>query len=125
MNRDLSLFLQMAEMCRVLLYHYLQQGLQTQMVMESPIKERNVIDIQATIEKHESIIPTMLVAHALTGCYTVSVFHSVGKGTMLKVLKSVSTLNVLGNVDDAWSDVMEQTIQFMAACYGQPKSNSV
>ena len=36
----------------ILLYHYLQQGLHIPMVMESPIKERTVIDIRATVEKH-------------------------------------------------------------------------
>ena len=40
-------------------------------------------------------------------------------------VKSGSSLNVLGNVDAAWSDIMEQATQFMAACYGQPASNSM
>lgn len=109
----------------LLLYHYLEQGLPTLMVMESPIKERAVVDIRATVEKNKSIIPTMLAAHALTGCDTVSACFGIGKGTMLKVLKSGHPLNVLGNVDAAWPDVMEQATQFMAACYGQRKSNSM
>ena len=75
--------------------------------MESPIKERTVTDIQATIEKHQSI-PRMLAAYALTGCDMMSACFGVGKGTMLKVLKSVSPLNVIGTVDAAWSGVMEQ-----------------
>ncbi len=51
----------------LLLYHYLQQRLQTQMVMESPIKERTVIDIRATVEKHQAIVPSILVAACFEG----------------------------------------------------------
>ena len=48
----------------LLFLHYLQQGLQIPMVMESPIKENTVIDIQATVEKHRAIIPSLLACHA-------------------------------------------------------------
>ena len=51
----------------LLLYHYLQQDLQIPMVMESPIKERTVIDICATVEKHRGIIPAILAGHAISG----------------------------------------------------------
>ena len=74
-------------MYALLLHHYLQQGLQIPMVMESPIKERTVIDIQATAEKHRSIMPSLLACHALSGCDTLAVCFGVGKGKMLTVLK--------------------------------------
>lgn len=125
MSRPVTVLADDTDVYTLLLYHYLEQGLQTLMVMESPIKERAVVDIRATVEKNKSIIPTMLAAHALTGCDTVSACFGIGKGTMLKVLKSGHPLNVLGNVDAAWPDVMEQATQFMAACYGQRKSNSM
>ena len=64
----------------LLLHHYLQQGLQSPMVMASPIKERKVIDIQATVEKHHDIIPSILAGHALSGCDTVAACYGVGKG---------------------------------------------
>ena len=65
------------------------------MVMEYPIKERTVIDIQATVKKYSRIIPAMLAAHALTGYDTVPAYIGIGKGTMLKILKRVFPLNVL------------------------------
>jgi hypothetical protein len=74
----------------LLLYYYLERGIQIPMVMESPIKERTVVDIHATVEKYQSIIPSMLAGHALTGCDTVAAYFGVGKGTMLKVLEMVS-----------------------------------
>ena len=73
----------------LLLYHYLQQDLQIPMVMESPIKERTVIDICATVEKHRGIIPAILAGHALSG---------VGKGKMLKVLNSGIPLGKIDNI---------------------------
>ena len=56
----------------LLLHHYLQEGLQSPMLMESPIKDRKIIDIRATVEKHHNIIPSLLAGHALTGCDTVA-----------------------------------------------------
>ena len=40
--------------------------------MESPLKGRSVIDIDATIRDDLSIIPCLLAAHALSGCDTVA-----------------------------------------------------
>ena len=106
----------------LLLYHYLEQGFNTQTVMESPIKERTVTDIQATVQKHKEIIPSMLPAHSLTGCDTVAACFGIDKGTMLKVLKNGIPLHLLGNVDAPLLDVLEESTKFMAACYGQSKS---
>ena len=55
--------------------------------IQSPKKERTVIDIDATVEKNFSIIPGLLAAHALTGCDTVASYYGIGKGTALKVLR--------------------------------------
>ena len=45
----------------------------------------------------------------------------IGKGTMLKVLRSGVPLHVLGDVDARWSDILEAT-KSMTASYGQSKS---
>ena len=109
----------------LLLYHYLQQDLQTPMVMESPIKERTVVDICATVEKHRGIVPAILAGHALSGCDTVAACFGVGKGKMLKVLNSGIPLGKIGNIQANWSDVMKQATKFTAACFGQPKATSM
>ena len=64
------------------------------MVMEYPIKEKTIIDIQATVKKYSRIIPAMLAAHALTRYDTVPAYIGIGKGTM-KILKRGLSLNVL------------------------------
>ena len=58
----------------------------THVFMESPKKERTVIDIDATVKDNLSIIPGLLATHALTGCDTVATCYGIGKGTALKVL---------------------------------------
>lgn len=57
----------------VLLMHcYALKAMSCPLVMESFSKERNCLDIKATVEKHNTIIPQLLAAHALSGCDTVA-----------------------------------------------------
>ena len=73
--------------------------------MESPVKERTVVDIQATVKKHQNIIPAILAGHALTGCDTVAPCFGIGKGKMLKVLKTGLNLDMIGNAEANWPEV--------------------
>lgn len=56
--------------------------------LESPVQGRAVIDIDATMRENLSIIPSLLAAHALTGCDTVASQYGIGKGIMLKILRA-------------------------------------
>lgn len=56
--------------------------------LESPLKGRATIDIDATVQENLSIIPGLLAAHALTGCDTVASHYGIGKGIVLKVLRA-------------------------------------
>ncbi len=58
------------------------------MIMSSPVHQRSVIDIKATVEVHGSIIPDFFTTHALTGCDTVPTYFGTGKGMVLEVLKT-------------------------------------
>ena len=87
--------------------------------MESPIKERTIIDIGKTVEKHVSFVRELLPAHALTGCDTVACCYGVGKGTALKVLKDGHSLSLLGVIDSPIEAVIAQATTFISACYGQ------
>ena len=55
--------------------------------MQSPLKGRSVIDIDATVQNNLSIIPGLIAAHALAGCDTVASYYGIGKGIALKVLR--------------------------------------
>ena len=72
----------------LLLHHYKAQNLSFPVVMESLIKERAVIDIRQTVLRNSDIVPDLIAAHALSGCDTVACYHGIGKGTVLKTLRS-------------------------------------
>ncbi|MES9879341.1 MAG: hypothetical protein ABW185_00475, partial [Sedimenticola sp.] len=56
--------------------------------MESPLRQRGVIDIDATVQDNLLVIPGLLAAHALSGCDTVASYFGIGKGKVLKVLRA-------------------------------------
>ncbi len=63
----------------LLLYFYLKAGLQILVTMESPIRDRAIVDIGKTVERHRDIVPEILPAHALSGCDTVACCFGIGK----------------------------------------------
>ena len=73
-----------------LLLHYRHIGMikGSNVYMQSPLRGRAVIDIDATIQNNKSIIPVLLAAHALSGCDVVASYFNIGKGVALKVLKA-------------------------------------
>ena len=111
----------------VLLLHYYQTGNMTKrVIMESPIKERTVIDIGKTVEKHACVVSAILPAHSLTRCDTVACCQGIGKATALKVLRTGShSLSLQGVRDAQIESVIEQATAFMSACYGQISSKSM
>ena len=57
----------------VLLLYFCHQGsISCEVLMVSPIQRRSVLDINAAVEEHSSIVPDLLAAHGLTGCDTVA-----------------------------------------------------
>ena len=54
--------------------------------MVSPIHDRSMIDINATVNQHHDTIPNLLAAHGLTGCDTVTPYFGIGKSVALDVL---------------------------------------
>ena len=73
----------------LLLFHYLISIfhyfiITCPMFMISPIQQRSLIDIKATVQAHRSIIPGLPAAHALSGCDTVPTYFGIAKGTVLK-----------------------------------------
>jgi len=87
--------------------------------MESPIKARVVVDIRKTVAMNKDIIPELLPAHALSGCDTVAACRGIGKGTVLKVVRSGKSFSKLSEVDAQMEGAIKQATEFMTACYGQ------
>ena len=103
----------------LLLFHYLNEHLTCPMFMISPIQQRSLIDIKATVQAHRSIIPGLPAAHALSGCDTVPTYFGIGKGTVLKnLIAAPNSLSLFGCLDAPLSDVVDQATKFIGACYG-------
>lgn len=102
----------------LLLYHYLNEDLSSPMIMSSPIQQRSQVDIKATVQEHQDIIPCLLGAHALSGCDTVPTYFGIGKGTVVKNLKAApDSLTLLGCPGTPLLDVVDQATRFIGGCY--------
>lgn len=103
----------------LLLYHYMKESLTSPMFMSSPVQRRSLIDIKGTVQIHQSIIPDLPAAHALSGCDTVATYFGIGKGTVLKnLIAAPNSLSQLGCLNAQLADVIDQSTQFIGACYG-------
>ena len=79
--------------------------------------ERDVIDISMTASKHVNIILSLLCAHAMTGCDTVTRCNTIGKKTVLNILKFGYSLSLLGNSEENIESVVSQATTFISSCY--------
>ena len=103
----------------LLLYHYMKESLTSPMFMSSPVQRRSLIDIKGAVQIHQSIIPDLPAAHALSGCDTVATYFGIGKGTVLKnLIAAPNSLSQLGCLNAQLADVIDQSTQFIGACYG-------
>ena len=94
--------------------------------MVSPIRDRAVLDINATVDLHRDIIPDLLAAHGLTSCDTVATYFGIGKAASLIVLTSdVHALTFVGDTSRILSEVTAQATPFILACYGQYKCTAI
>ena len=71
----------------VMLMHFCFHKKIKNVYMASPVHGRAVLDINASVKDHESILPNLLVAHSITGCDSVGTYHGIGKGAAHRVLK--------------------------------------
>ena len=78
---------------------------------------RKCIKIKATFEKHVEIVDSLLSAQVLSGCDTVSSLWGIGKGKVVKVLKSGRSLSMLGNIQEHFEDVKTPCTMFVTSCY--------
>ena len=109
----------------VLLCHfYLEEKLTCDLVMAST-STRRLIDVRETVQKHKDILPDLMAAHSLSGCDTVSGMYGIGKGKVIKVLRSGTNLRLLGKENVPVKDLLTEAYEFVAACYGYPKEDNV
>ena len=82
----------------VLLMHFKHAGRlgNSPIFMESPLRHRSSIDIDLSAMRNCSIVPSLLAAHAVSGCDTVASYFGIGK---VKVLKVIQTGNIYLYID--------------------------
>ena len=93
----------------------------------SPIRDRTLIDIPATVNKHKDIIHLMLPGHALTGYDTVGACFGIGKGTLLKVLRNNPGMQLesVGDIETDMADIMHEATALIGVCYWQSSATSM
>ena len=52
--------------------------------MQATSGEQSIIDIGLTVKANKKIIPSILVAHAASGCNTVAPYYAGGKTSVIK-----------------------------------------
>ena len=100
-------------------------GLEVPLTMESPTKERAILDIKVTQAKHRDIIKNLLSAPA--GCHTVTCYFGTGKCTVIKVLKDGYDLSAVRNGDAPLPEVIAQdhASRFISACYRMNETRDI
>ena len=77
--------------------------------MQGTNPSRTVVDIAATVAKHQEIIPYLLAAHALSGCDTVAHMWGIGNGSIIKHLLKGSILTNVGNIASHLDDIIAES----------------
>ena len=111
----------------VLLCHFVHnKAISGQVKMVSPKKDRKMININRTVMEHLDVMDNLLAAHGLSGCDTVAPYFTIGKTTVLKVLKANTyPLDHLGNMEKSLQDVYQQATPFILACYRLSKCQTM
>ena len=102
----------------LLVYFYWKMQLDAEVLMLPTDTNRKVTDIKKSVEANLNIVPSLLAAHALSGCDTTGHFQGIGKGTVSKKLKEGLQLEYLGNLQSDLSLVQKECTVFMSSCYG-------
>ena len=102
----------------LLLYHYQAESLTVHMTLQSTQSDRAFIDIPASVQSLQNIVPQLLPAHALSGCDAVAMCHGIGKTKMLKAVQSSKcSISLLGDINAPMKDIIKQVTDFMCKCY--------
>ena len=86
-------------------------------LMEPTKTSRVVADIGATVQKHKSIVSSLLAAYVLSGWDSACHYQGIGKKTVIKVLQTMQLHHLL-NPNAAIEDVLDEATRFMGLCYG-------
>ena len=124
MNANIRVISDDTDVFVLLLHFYKQLHLTCQIVMEATSRGKKCIDIKASVKENEYIVDQLLSGHAISGCDTVSQMWGIGMIKMLKVLQKGYKLDKLGNIEATDTEVYEEAMKFLGACYGCTKATA-
>ena len=106
----------------LLLLHFVySRDITCKVYMLSPSRGRHAVDINSTVQQHQTIISDVLAAHALTGCDTVASYFGIGKGKTLNALQRFSfNLSLVGDASlelNEYESMIKQASDFILGCY--------
>jgi glutamate racemase len=97
-------------------YHYPNEREDVTVYMEPTKKVRCVTNIGETVRKHFEIIPSIVPAHAISGCDSVCHLTGIGKTTVVKTMQNKSLVHI-GNLDSPMAEVVTEATDFIGECY--------
>ena len=71
----------------LLMYAYEKHKLSCTLIMEDPVTGRSVCDIKASAIKNLDRTKSYVLAHALSGCHSLSQLYGIGEGKVVKQYK--------------------------------------
>ena len=77
-----------------------------------------MVDINKTAKRNGEIVPSLIAAHALSGCDGVPKMFGIGKKKIVSVLQQGFHLQKLGDIQSEKTSIIEECSKFVAACYG-------
>ncbi len=84
-----------------------------------------IIDVNEVVQRHSTVIPNLLGAHALSGCDTVSSLAGFGKATVFKKLAAFTDCLCFGDQLASLEEVTESCLRFVATLYGREQGTSL
>ena len=101
------------------LYVYMQtKGLShISLSIKSCTSRHSIISVNDVVNKYATILPSLLTAHVLTGCDTVSSFAGKGNTTVFKKLEVYTGYLKLGNVSVPLQEIFKSYFQFTSLLY--------
>ena len=88
-----------------------------------PTTSRNAFDVNKTVESDTNLIPSLLAAHALSGCNTTARYCGIVKETVVKQLKKGLQLLQLGYTESDSTDTLQECSEVISSCYDSPTAN--
>ena len=117
-NRCIKVICEDTDVFVLLTAYVLKYSIESLVLMEAFASNRPMVDINKTAKRDAEIVPSLIAAHALSGCDGVPKMFGIGKKKIVSVLQQGFHLQKLGDIQSEKTSIIEECSKFVAACYG-------